>query len=518
MSELIELLGLFAAALILASLARRVGAPYPVFLALGGALLALLPEAPSFAIPPDLVLALFLAPVLLVAAYGTSIRDLRDNWAPVTSLVVGAVVLTALGVALLLRALVPDMPWAAAIALGAIVAPPDAVSATAVLRPLHPPQRILTILEGESLLNDASALLIYRLAVGAVAAGGFSLGTVAPAFLVGVAGSFVAGPAFGWAVAQLWARIHHVPTSIVVQFVTTFSVWILAEASGLSAVLTMVAYAMTMARLTPDTIPARVRLPTYAVWETTVFAMNILAFIFIGLQLRPILAELAFEERRLYVITGVSVLVAVIVLRILWYMFCNACFRWRERREGFHLPRPMLQASVGGGLVISWSGMRGIVSLATALVLPDGFPYRDLIVFVAFAVVLGTLGIQGFTIKPLLRWIKLHDEDPVGHEVSVARERALHAALATFASDGSALAESIRQELTAHFAGENADEEGDKIRSLRHAHSDIHGGALHAARQAILVMRANDEIGEDAFHQLEVELDWLDMANNSPRS
>src|ERR671939_1846551 len=187
MTQFEQLLGFFVAAVILAAVARRVGAPYPVFLAVGGALLAFLPGAPSFSVPPELALALFVAPVLLDAAYDASLRDLRDNWAPVTGLVVFAVGLTTAAVALVAHALLPAMPWAAAIALGAIVAPPDAVAATAVLRPLRPPHRILTVLEGESLLNDASALLIYRLAVGAVAANGFSFSTVAPTFLLAVA-------------------------------------------------------------------------------------------------------------------------------------------------------------------------------------------------------------------------------------------------------------------------------------------------------------------------------------------
>src|ERR1700704_6407805 len=162
MRELEALLSMVLAAVLLAGLARRVGAPYPVFLALGGVLLAFLPGAPSFTVPPELALALFVAPVLLDAAYDTSLRDLRDNWAPVTGLVVCAVGLTTAAVAVVAHALIPTLPWAAAIALGAVVAPPDAVAATAVLRQLRPPHRLLTILEGESLLNDASALLIFR--------------------------------------------------------------------------------------------------------------------------------------------------------------------------------------------------------------------------------------------------------------------------------------------------------------------------------------------------------------------
>src|SRR6202158_3143961 len=209
MRELEQLLGLFVVAVILAAGARRVGAPYPVFLALGGALLAFLPGAPSFSVAPELALALFVAPVLLDAAYDASLRDLRDNWSPVTGLVVFAVGLTTAAVAVVAHTLIPTMPWAAAIALGAVVAPPDAVAATAVLRQLRPPHRLLTILEGESLLNDASALLIYRLAVGAVAANGFSITTVAPTFLFVVAGSVVAGPALRLLTPAFLAQVAH---------------------------------------------------------------------------------------------------------------------------------------------------------------------------------------------------------------------------------------------------------------------------------------------------------------------
>src|SRR5499426_2772456 len=232
MEDLEQLLVLFVAAVILASAARRVGAPYPVFLALGGALLAFLPGAPSFTVPPDLALALFVAPVLLDAAYDASLRDLKDNWIPVTGLVVFAVGLTTFAVAVVVRALVPEMPWAPALALGAIVSPPDAVAATAVLRQLRPPHRILTILEGESLLNDATALLIYRLAVGAV---------------------------LGFLALRILTRIRDVPTAIIVQFVSTFGVWIAADRMGLSAVLTMVTYAVTIARRAPELTHARLR-------------------------------------------------------------------------------------------------------------------------------------------------------------------------------------------------------------------------------------------------------------------
>jgi Na+/H+ antiporter len=510
MRELEQLLGLFVAAVILAAGARRVGAPYPVFLALGGALLAFLPGAPSFTVPPELALALFVAPVLLDAAYDASLRDLRDNWAPVTGLVVFAVGLTTAAVAVVAHTVIPTMPWAGAIVLGAVVAPPDAVAATAVLRPLRPPHRILTILEGESLLNDASALLIYRLAVGAVAAHGFSFAAVAPTFLLAVAGSVVAGPALGWLALRVLDRVQHVPTAIILQFVSTFGVWILAEHIGLSGVLTMVCYAITVARTAPARIPARTRIPTYAVWETAVFALNILAFIFIGLQIRPILESLdAADQGRYFVVAG-AVLLTVIVVRVAWHMSFNGVVRWRHRRLGFHPPRPMLRPTIGSGLIISWAGMRGIVSLAAALALPSAFPYRDLIVLTAFSVVLGTLVIHGLTLRPLLRALDLDDEDPVGREVRAARERALRAGLASLAHDESPVADAVRQELTAHLAHERAND--DAAAATRSAHSDLYRGALRAAREAVFAMRASDEIGDDAFHQIEEKLDWLEMA------
>jgi CPA1 family monovalent cation:H+ antiporter len=515
MADLEQLIALFVAAVLLAAAARRVGAPYPVFLALGGAVLAFVPGAPQFTVRPELALALFIAPVLLDAAYDASPRDLRDNWIPVTGLVVFAVGLTTAAVAVIARTLVPELPWAPAIVLGAVVAPPDAAAATAVLRHLRPPRRILTILEGESLLNDASALLIYRLAIGAVAAGGFSLSAVAPTFLLAVAGSVVVGPVLGWVTLRLTERIEHIPSAIILQFVTTFGVWILAENIGLSAVLTMVSYAITVARRAPEQIPARSRIPSYAVWETAVFALNILAFIFIGLQIRPILESLEAADRVRYAAVAGAVLVTVIVVRLVWHMSFNAVVRWRDRRFGFNPPRPMLRPTVGSGLVISWAGMRGIVSLAAALALPSGFPFRDLVVLTAFCVVLGTLAIQGLTLKPLLRALNLRDDDPVGQERRAARERALKAGLASLEHDPSPAADAVRQEFTAHLEHDHDDEDGQGGEGPAAEHTRLHREALAAARQAVIAMRESDEIGDDAFHEVEEELDWLEMADGN---
>jgi Na+/H+ antiporter len=511
--EFESLVALLLAAVLLAAAARRIGAPYPAFLALGGVLLAFIPGAPAFVLDPQLALALFVAPVLLDAAFDSSPRDLRDNWAPLLGLVVVAVSLTTIAVAWVAHALVPAMPWAAAITLGAVVAPPDAAAATAVLRQVTPPHRIMTILEGESLLNDATALLIYRLAVGAAMANAFSLTQVAPTFLLAVAGSIIVGPLLARVFLRLTERVEDAPSAIILQFIGTFGVWIIAEAVRLSGVLTVVCFAITAARYAPERTPARLRVPSYAVWETMVFVLNVMAFVFIGLQIRPILESLEPSVRTRYFLVSLAVLVTVIVVRIAWVMTYNAAVRFRVRRVGFHPPRPMLPPTVRGGLIISWCGMRGVVSLAAALALPtsaDGmdFPFRDLIVLTAFSVVLGTLVIQGLTLKPLLRLLDLRDDDPVGREVDLARGRAVAAALATLEGESGPLVEPLRHDYRALLS-----RAGDQQNDARQTAEDqeIPRRAMAAARRTLSEMRANDEIGDTAFHRLEEELDWIEL-------
>src|SRR5688500_6503681 len=287
--EVIIALLLGGAALTL--VAQRFGTPYPALVALAGAALALIPGTPTLVLDPELALTLIVAPVLLDAAFDASPRDLRANWRVVAGLALGAVVLTVIAVAGTARLMVPQMPWAAAIALGAIVAPPDAAAATAVLRQLRPPHRLLVILEGESLFNDASALLIYRLAVGAAVAGLISAQAVVPTLVLVTLGSIVLGLVLAWGTIRVTARISDVATAVIMQFSATFAVWILAENLRLSGILTVVVYAMSVARTAPDILPARIRIPSYAVWEVAVFVLNALAFLLVGLQLKPIVAQ-----------------------------------------------------------------------------------------------------------------------------------------------------------------------------------------------------------------------------------
>jgi Na+/H+ antiporter len=511
-----SLIGLLLAAVLLAAAARRLGMPFPAFLAAGGAVLAFVPGVPTFVLDPDLALALFVAPVLLDAAYDASPRDLRDNWAPVGGLAIVVVILTTVAVAWVAHALVPAIPWAAAITLGAIVAPPDAAAATTVLKQVQPPHRILTILGGESLLNDASALLIYRLAVAAAFTHSVSIGHLAPTFLLAVVGSIIAGPVLGRITMRLMARVEDVPSAIILQFIITFGVWLFAERIGLSGVLTMVCYAIAVARSAPERTPARLRIPSYAVWETVVFVMNVLAFVLIGLQVRPILESLEPATRARYFTVAAAVLVTVIVVRFAWVLSFNFIARLRVRRYGFHPPRPMLPPTVRGAVIIAWSGMRGVVTLAAALALPasvDGaeFPYRDLIVLTSFCIVLGTLVLQGLTLKPLVRWLDLHDDDPVGREVETARARAVQAALTSLDGETSPAADAVR--LTYNTVLARAGERPADGECGSSMHEMLRTRALVAARQAASDMRASDEIGDDAFHRLEEELDWVEMSN-----
>jgi monovalent cation/hydrogen antiporter len=505
------IIGLLLGAVVLSALARQIKVPYPTFLAVGGALLAFVPQAPSWTLEPDLALALFVAPVLMDAAFDTSLRDLRNNWLPVSTLVVVAVGITTAVVALLVHWLRPDMPWPAAIALGAIVAPPDAAAAVAILRQVNLPYRILKILEGESLLNDASALLIYRIAVGAAAVQHFKWSEFAPQVVLALAGSLVAGYLFARIVTFLTRRISEAPSAIITQFAGTFTVWIIAERIGLSGILTIVVYAITIARTAPARTPARLRVPSYAVWETVVFVLNVLAFMLIGMQLRPVWTRLDDVVRIEYCTVAACVLAAVILARIAWVTIYGTTLRTLIAHGLYHPRNSMAVPTVKGGIVVSWCGMRGIVTLAAAFALPEGFPYRDLILLTAFAVVLGSLVIQGLTLRPLILALRLKEENPVAAEAAHARAIAYRAALDEIDGDSSEEAEILRLEYRALLMRAKCSPDGG-VSSSELPADPLRRRAIRAARQSILTLRRSEEIGDDAFHQIEEELDRAELS------
>jgi len=505
------IIALLLGAVALSALARRIKVPYPTFLAIGGALIALVPSSPSWALQPDLALALFVAPVLLDAAYDTSLRDLRNNWVPVSTLVVGAVGATTAAVAMVAHWLIPGMPWAAAVALGAIVAPPDAAAAVAILRQVRLPYRMVKILEGESLLNDASALLIYRVAVGAIAMEHLKWSEVAPVVVLALAGSIIAGFLAARIIPLFIERITEAPSAIIVQFATTFLVWIGAEHLGLSGILTIVVYAITMARTALARMPARLRVPSYAVWETRVFVLNVLAFMMIGMQVRPIWTRLEQDVRWEYCVAAGWILLVVILVRLTWVMTYGATLRSLIAHGLYHPLDPKAVATPRSGLVVSWCGMRGIVTLATAFALPEAFPYRDFILFAAFAIVLGSLVIQGLTLRPLILALGLKDDDPVAVEVARGRAIAYRAALEAIDGDPSEEAEILRLEYRALLMQAD-DDPNSGVTSGELPADPLRRRAIEAARKSIFDLRASEVIGDDAFHRLEEELDRAELS------
>lgn len=488
----------------LASLwARRMKIPYPTLLAVGGALMALLPHGPRLDFPPDLILVLFVAPVLMEAAFSTSLRDLWDSWDHVMALVVVAVALTTAAVAMVARYLVPDMSWPVAVTLGALLAPPDAVAATTVLRHMPLPLRIRMVLEGESMLNDASALLIYKVAVVAVAAGSFTFGHAVPMFGLVVLGGAAAGFVAAWPVSWLMARFDHAPSAVIFQFGLTFGIWLASDRLGLSPIVTVVIFALVLARKRPFASPAYIRLASSAIWESATVILNVLAFTLIGLQLRPILETLSPTQRVRSLLMALVVLAVVIGVRLVLVLAHYAADRLIRRRSA----RASYPQSVGGALLVGWSGMRGIVTLAAAMALPGDFPYRDLIQLTAFVVVLGTLVIQGLTLRPLLKRVRLPPDDTVQKELALARETALRAALAELAQRDTATAEHLRHEITEALSGAGPGlEPGDSPSNV------LRRELLAIARNAIDGLRRSHTIGDDAYRQVETELDWMELS------
>ncbi len=495
---------LLLGATILSALARRMGIPYPTLLALGGACVAFLPHGPRLDMAPELILALLVAPVLVDAAHDTSLRDLRKSWVPILSLVLGAVAITTAAVAIVARWLLPDMPWAAAIALGALLAPPDAVAAIAVLSELNPPFRIRTVLEGESLLNDASALLIYKLAIAALLAGSFSMPSVVPSFVTVVIGSALLGWLAVWPVAWINRRVRDAPSSVIFQFVNTFGLWLLADHLGLSGVVTMVVFAITMAQRFSYNMPARLRIPSYAIWETSTTILNVLAFTLIGLQLRPIVGSLTAETGERYVMDGVLILLCVIVVRIAWVFAHHYCVVLKDRLllASNGSPEPSETPTTRGALLVGWSGMRGMVTLAAAMALPINFPYRDFIQLAAFIVVVGTLVLQGCTLRPLMHLLRLPADYTLQQEVQQARDAAMRAGLAAVAAEPDAAAGKVRREFEMVLSRLQASDD-----PRMSAENRLRRKAIVAARQAIVRLRSIGTIGDSAFQLIESELD-----------
>lgn len=502
--ELFEItLILLTIAVVLLQLARRLQAPYPSMLALVGGCVAVLPFAPHLGIQPQLALALFVAPAVVDSAFDMPPRELMRIWVPLVSLAVVLVLLTTAAVAWAGVAWA-GLPVAAAIALGAIVAPPDAAAASAVLRQFSLPRRTLAVLQGESLLNDAVALLVFGLAVSAAMAPGSAWHSLLPRLLVAVPGGALLGVVAAMLAIRTFPKVAGTLTSIIVSFLITYGTWILAERLQLSPIVAEVALAGVIARYLPSRTSARDRVNTNAVWTMVVFVLNVLAFLLMGLQARSILNQLQSDALTHALSFAGIVLAVVIGVRLAYVMAYGLVLRtYRSFFEERVLHAKVPTARIG--VLVSWCGMRGLVTLATALALPDEFPSRDVIVLSAFSVVLGTLILQGFTIRPLIAALRIEPDTSLDEEVRETRIAMLDAALmelGEFSGEGAA---GLRAEYSAARAGSvdrsQPDTEYDGMRRK----------VIAAERRLLADWRRSGRIQDDTYHLLEDELDRAEL-------
>ena len=501
-----NVLVMLIAACLLLQLSRRLALPYPSMLALAGVGLGAMPWVPHISLDPHLALALFIAPALLDSAFDTSPRELRRHWMPLVSLVLVAVLLTTAAVAWAGWAFA-GLPIAAAITLGAIVAPPDAVAAAAVMQQFRIPRRTLSIINGESLLNDAVALLVFGVAVSAAGAAHQPITSSLPMLLVAVPGGAVVGIVLAKINLHLGAPLFAgTRSAIIFQFVMTFAAWIVADRLHLSPIISVVAFGMTLGKYAPGRSAPRDRVQSYAVWGAVVFTLNVLAFFLMGLQARGILDRLSGPALVHALRFAGIVLALVIAVRVVWVLFYGAVMRAVKHRLGLK-PKGVSIPSRRIGLLVGWSGMRGLVTMATAFALPADFPGRDLIVLSAFAVVLGTLVIQGFTIGPLIKALKIEPDASFEREVSLARTAMMDAALSALEAEDGDEADAVRDEYRA--ARVMASDESQP--QAKTAHDRLRATAIRAQRQALDALRASEQIEDDAYHRLEEEMDWAEL-------
>ena len=515
--QLVLLLLVLATAL--AYLARRVGIPYPILLVLGGLGLSLVPGLPAVELEPEVVFLLFLPPILFGAGFNTPIRDFKANMRPILQLAVGLVLFTTVVVGLVAHALVPDMGLAAAFALGAIVAPPDSVAATAIFQRLGVPRRIVTILEGESLINDASALTAYRFAVAAALTGTFSLTAAGASFALVALGGIAVGVVVGALVTASWRRTADPILEITVSLLAPATAYMAAEAFGTSGVLAAVTAGLIVGRTASRALSSEARLIGRGVWNVVIFLINGFVFILIGLQLPGVVREL---ERPLLEALGIALVISLVVVisRIVWVF--PSTYLPRRLSAGLRArdPYPPWRSV----FVVSWAGLRGVVSLAAALALPravDGtaFPERNLIIFITFVVILVTLVGQGLSLPWLTRTLGVTAATGEDAEESTARTAANEAGMARLGElelenpDHLPLIQELRERYDhrASHVWEHQDAPRDEVELELFEHRRIRRSLLDAERDAVIRLRDDGAIGDEVLRRIERDLDLEEL-------
>jgi NhaP-type Na+/H+ or K+/H+ antiporter len=498
-----SLLVLLLVAIALLQVARRLSLPYPAMLAAAGVIVALIPGAPTIPIQPSTYLALFIAPALVDAAYDFPPGATRRFLGPLIAFAVVAVILTT-GVVAWIAAAFLGLPLAAGVALGAIVAPPDAAAATAVLRNLSIPRSADAVLKGEGLFNDATALLLFGGALTVLSSGGFRLSTELRLGLA-VPGGLLLGFVCAYLVRYVNRLVKDTLGGNLLQFVLSYLVWIIADHLRLSAVLCVIAFAMTLAR-TIDTaaFDARMRVHSFAVWSSVVFTLNVFAFLLMGMQARSIVGRMqAYHLREALGFAGFIVL-AVVCTRLVVVMSFNRLEAWWSSSR--HRPAA---ATAGQALFVGWCGMRGFVTMATAFALPESFPQRDSVVLTAFCVVLATLVLQGLTLAPLVRLLKLDRREDASRELTSAHAALAQAALASIAGEDGPEAENLRYRFSLKQRNCLHETSADSVERLR----ELGLKAIEAMREELERLRMRDKIGPEGYLGLQEQLDWNELTS-----
>jgi Na+/H+ antiporter len=497
--------------------------PYPIMLVIGGLGLAAIPELPEVELEPDVVLVGFLPPLLYGAAFFTPLRELRRNVRPISLLAIGLVLATMLVVAAVAHEVL-EFGWAESFVLGAIVSPTDPVAATAIARRLHVPGRIVTIVEGESLINDGTALVAYKFAVAAVVTGSFSLIEAGGEFVLSVVGGVAVGMAVGAVIAFVRRRLHEPPVEITIALFSGYFAYLPAEAIGVSGVLAAVTVGIYMGRLTSVLTTPTTRIQGQGVFEIVQFLLNSALFVLIGLQLPAVLDEIGSADRSELFADGALIAVTVMAVRLLWVFPLTYLPRILIPRIGADDPSPPWQNT----LLVAWTGMRGAVSLAAALALPlatdagGDFPNREAIIFCAFSVIVGTLLIQGLTLPPLIRLLGVDDADEtLEREENIARKRAAQAALDRL--EELTGQEWVREDTAERiggmyryrhrrFSARFAEDDGDsvEIEERTESYQRLSRELLEAQRATVIRMRNDGEINDEVLRIIERELDLED--------
>jgi len=513
-ATVIILLGVVIA---LAQLTDLIKIPYPILLVIAGIGIGFITWIPPVTLHPDVIFLIFLPPILYDAAWSTSWPDFKAAKRPITLLAIGCVLFTTCAVAYMAHSFIPGLGWAESFVLGAIISPPDAIAAAAATKGLSVPKRVITILEGESLVNDATGLIAYRYAVAAVVTGAFSLWEASYQFVFVAGGGILLGLVLGRMFKELFRITPDNPTTDTsFTFITPYVAYLFAESIHVSGVLAVVAAGLYLNRNSSEIFSQQTRLQAVGAWKTVIFILNGIIFIIIGLQLPHIAKSILREHSASTLLLYASIIsLTVIAGRIIWVIPGTYLPRWFSKNIRTTEPTPSKRLVA----IVAWSGMRGVVSLAAAMALPlvlEGskpFPHRNLIIFLTFSVIFSTLVFQGLTLRPLIKWLGIKSD---GSEVAQEQDARLRIATSIIEH----IEENYSLALTEEVLNQVKTKYEIRIQRLRKDKSNerfddqlvtqfqkIQQELLDVERKILVSLRKEGKISDEVLRRIEYELD-----------